>query len=85
VYGEASNFDSFAVLDMSTGIGLGVMVNHLFLTGHSGFAGEMGHIPIVPNGRKCHCGRRGCLETVSSITVIQQHPVWQCPLPICTV
>ena len=32
----------------------------------SGFAGEMGHIPIVPNGRKCHCGRRGCLETVAS-------------------
>jgi N-acetylglucosamine repressor len=66
VYGEASNLDSFAVLDMCTGIGLGVMVNHLFLTGHSGFAGEMGHIPIVPNGRKCHCGRRGCLETVAS-------------------
>ena len=35
-------------------------------TGHSGFAGEMGHIPIVPNGRQCHCGRRGCLETVAS-------------------
>ena len=50
VYGEASNLDSFAVLDMSTGIGLGVMVNNMFLTGHSGFAGEMGHIPIVPNG-----------------------------------
>jgi N-acetylglucosamine repressor len=66
VYGEASNLDSFAVLDMCTGIGLGVMANHIFLTGHSGFAGEMGHVPIVPNGRKCHCGRRGCLETVAS-------------------
>ncbi len=66
VYGEASNLDSFAVLDMSTGIGLGVMANHVFLTGHSGFAGEMGHIPMVPAGRKCHCGRRGCLETVAS-------------------
>jgi N-acetylglucosamine repressor len=51
---------------MCTGIGLGVMVNNIFLTGHSGFAGEMGHIPIVPGGRKCHCGRRGCLETVAS-------------------
>jgi predicted NBD/HSP70 family sugar kinase len=66
VYGQASNLDSFAVFETCTGIGLGVMVNHLFLTGHSGFAGEMGHIPIVPNGRKCHCGRRGCLETVAS-------------------
>jgi N-acetylglucosamine repressor len=66
VYGEARNLDTFAVLDMCTGIGLGVMVNNIFLTGHSGFAGEMGHIPIVPGGRKCHCGRRGCLETVAS-------------------
>lgn len=66
VYGEASSLDSFAVLDMCTGIGLGVMMNHVFLTGHRGFAGEMGHIPMVPNGRKCHCGRRGCLETVAS-------------------
>ena len=66
VYGEASDLDSFAVFDMSAGIGLGVMVNHLFLTGHSGFAGEMGHIPFAPNGRQCHCGRRGCLETVAS-------------------
>ena len=66
VYGEARNLDSFAVLDMCTGIGMGVMINHMFLTGHSGFAGEMGHIPIVPNGRKCRCGRRGCLETVAS-------------------
>jgi predicted NBD/HSP70 family sugar kinase len=30
----------------------------------------MGHIPIVPNGRKCHCGRRGCLETVASEWVL---------------
>ena len=66
VYGEANNFDTFAVLDMSTGIGMGVMVNDMFLTGHSGFAGEMGHVPIIMNGEKCHCGRRGCLETVAS-------------------
>jgi N-acetylglucosamine repressor len=66
VYGQANNLDTFAVLDMSTGIGLGVMINNQFLTGHSGFAGEMGHIPIVPNGGPCRCGRRGCLETVAS-------------------
>jgi N-acetylglucosamine repressor len=70
VYGEARNLDSFAVLDMCTGIGLGVMVNNIFLTGHSGFAGEMGHIPIAPNGRTCRCGRRGCLETVASEWVL---------------
>jgi predicted NBD/HSP70 family sugar kinase len=66
VYGEASELDSFVVLDMCTGIGMGAMVNGLFLTGHSGFAGEMGHIPLVANGEICRCGRRGCLETVAS-------------------
>jgi N-acetylglucosamine repressor len=66
VYGQATNFDTFAVLDMSTGIGLGVMINNVFLTGHSGFAGEMGHIPVAAGGDLCRCGRRGCLETVAS-------------------
>jgi predicted NBD/HSP70 family sugar kinase len=66
VYGEASELDSFVVLDMCTGIGMGVMVNNVFLTGHSGYAGEMGHIPVVANGSLCRCGRRGCLETVAS-------------------
>jgi predicted NBD/HSP70 family sugar kinase len=66
VYGQANDLDSFAVLDMCTGIGMGVMVNGLFLTGHNGFAGEMGHVPMVPNGSECRCGRRGCLETVAS-------------------
>jgi predicted NBD/HSP70 family sugar kinase len=66
VYGDASELDSFVVLDMCTGIGIGAMVNGTFLTGHNGFAGEMGHIPMVANGSLCRCGRRGCLETVAS-------------------
>jgi N-acetylglucosamine repressor len=70
VYGQASNLESFAVLDMCTGIGMGVMINNMFLTGHSGYAGEMGHVPVVANGSKCRCGRRGCLETVASEWVL---------------
>jgi predicted NBD/HSP70 family sugar kinase len=66
VYGQANDLDSFVVLDMCTGIGMGVMINGTFLTGHNGFAGEMGHIPVVTNGSLCRCGRRGCLETVAS-------------------
>ena len=42
------------------------MVDGNFLTGNSGFAGELGHIPIVPEGDICHCGKKGCLETVAS-------------------
>jgi predicted NBD/HSP70 family sugar kinase len=66
VYGAAHDLETFVVIDMCTGIGMGVMSHGALLTGHSGFAGELGHIPIVPTGALCCCGRRGCLETVAS-------------------
>ncbi len=55
-----------AMLDHSEGIGLGLTVNNQFLTGNNGFAGELGHISMVSDGEICHCGKRGCLETVAS-------------------
>lgn len=64
-----SNGDSVtnvAMLDHSEGIGLGMTVNNQFLTGNNGFAGELGHISIVTDGPVCHCGKKGCLETVAS-------------------
>jgi N-acetylglucosamine repressor len=45
---------------------MGVMVNGRFLAGQNGFAGEIGHSTVVSNGLQCHCGNRGCLETVAS-------------------
>jgi predicted NBD/HSP70 family sugar kinase len=66
-YGSARGVDDFAVLDVSTGIGLGIMHGGRLLRGHSGLAGEIGHITAVPaDGRKCGCGNTGCLETVAS-------------------
>lgn len=64
-YGMARGLDDFAMLDVSTGVGLGVMSGGRLLTGHSGLAGEIGHITVVENGRPCGCGNRGCLETVA--------------------
>lgn len=49
-------------LTMSTGVGGGVISGGRLVQGANGFAGELGHIPIVRNGRRCHCGLRGCLE-----------------------
>ena len=66
-YGLARGLDDFAMLDVGTGVGLGVMSGGRLLTGHSGMAGEIGHLTAVAEGgRLCGCGNRGCLETVAS-------------------
>ncbi len=65
-YGAARGIDDFAVLDIETGVGLGVMSGGRLLTGHNGLAGEIGHITVELEGRTCGCGNRGCLETVAS-------------------
>jgi len=54
------------VLDAATGLGLGVMSGGRLLAGHSGMAGEVGHITVVPDGVRCGCGNRGCLETLAT-------------------
>ena len=55
-----------ALLDAATGLGLGVMSGGRLLAGHSGMAGEVGHITVVPDGVRCGCGNRGCLETLAT-------------------
>ena len=63
-YGQATDLDDFAVLDIGVGVGLGVMSGGRLLTGHSGLAGEIGHITVVAEGgHSCGCGNTGCLET----------------------
>ncbi len=51
---------------VSSGIGVGMLFNGRVYTGDRGHAGELGHIPAVPGGLLCRCGRRGCLEAYSS-------------------
>ena len=46
------------------GVGGGLVVDGQRVTGHRGFAGEIGHIPVDPQGVPCACGSYGCLETV---------------------
>lgn len=68
--GLARGIDDFAMLDASTGIGLGVLIEGRLLKGRSGFAGEIGHLPMVTDGILCGCGRVGCLETIASDTAL---------------
>ncbi len=64
-YGNARGLDNFAMLDATSGVGLGVMSGGQLLTGNRGLAGEIGHITVLVDGRECGCGNRGCLETVA--------------------
>ncbi len=68
-YGEnddTRSLDNFAMMDVGTGLGLGIVSGGRVLTGHGGLAGEIGHIPREADGHLCGCGKLGCLETLAS-------------------
>jgi glucokinase len=71
MFGKAKKMDDFILITLGTGLGSGLFVNGKIVHGHSGFAGEMGHINAVPGGRLCGCGKHGCLETYVSATGIR--------------
>jgi glucokinase len=72
VYGGAKNMRDFIVITLGTGLGSGIVANGHLIYGHDGFAGELGHITVYPDGRSCGCGRKGCLETYVSATGIKR-------------
>ncbi|HEX8072135.1 MAG TPA: ROK family protein [Pyrinomonadaceae bacterium] len=53
-------------ITIGTGIGGALVLDGRLWHGASGFAGEIGHITILPDGEQCNCGNYGCLETVAS-------------------
>jgi glucokinase len=60
----------FIVITLGTGVGSGIISNGTLLYGANGFAGELGHTVVDPDGRLCGCGKHGCLETYASATGI---------------
>ena len=72
VYGVAKGMKDFMMVTLGTGLGSGFVANGELIYGHDGFAGELGHTIIEPNGRPCGCGRKGCLETYASATGMEQ-------------
>jgi N-acetylglucosamine repressor len=69
-YGAARGVADFAMLDISSGLGLGVIHHGQVLSGHNGLAGELGHLTVELNGKRCGCGNHGCLETVATDTAL---------------
>lgn len=66
--GRAKN--NLLLLTLGTGIGGGLVLEGSLYHGSSGFAGEIGHIPLQPGGPVCSCGRKGCLEAFASGTAL---------------
>ena len=67
-YGAARGLKDFIMITLGTGVGSGIVINGQLVYGHDGFAGELGHVIVNPEGRVCGCGRKGCLETYCSAT-----------------
>jgi glucokinase len=63
VFGSAHGMNDFVVLNIGLGLGSCIFASGHVHLGALGFAGEVGHACVVPNGRQCGCGRKGCLET----------------------
>jgi glucokinase len=68
IFGGAKKMKDFIVLTLGTGLGSGIVIDGKMVYGHTGFAGELGHMTVVPGGRECGCGRKGCFETYASAT-----------------
>lgn len=67
-FGAARLMKDFIVITLGTGLGSGIVVNGKLVYGAGGFAGELGHTVVDPAGRRCACGKQGCLETYVSAT-----------------
>jgi glucokinase len=67
-FGGARNMEDFLVITLGTGLGSGIVANGELLYGAGGFAGELGHTVVEPQGRQCGCGKKGCLEAYVSAT-----------------
>ena len=59
-------------VNVSWGLGLGIIIDGKIYTGKSGFAGEFGHTPVFDNEVICHCGKKGCLETEASSSAVHR-------------
>ena len=65
-YGSAHGMRDFILVSLGSGMGSCICCNGVAHLGSNGFAGEIGHTCVNPNGRECGCGKRGCLETYTA-------------------
>jgi len=69
-FGAGRDVKHMAMLTIGTGVGGAIVVDGQLLRGGFGIAGELGHVRLVPDGRLCGCGQKGCLEQYGSGTAL---------------
>src|SRR5258706_5872526 len=70
--GAGRDQDDLCMFTLGTGVGGGLIINGEIWHGMTGMAGELGHTTIEPDGPRCGCGNRGCLEQLASATAIMR-------------
>jgi glucokinase len=69
-FGAGRQESRLVCVTLGTGIGGGIVLDGVVQRGRWGMAGEFGHMVVVPDGRRCECGNRGCLEQYASGNVL---------------
>ena len=69
-FGAGKGCRHLVYYNIGTGIGAGIIIDREIYRGANGNAGELGHVPVLPDGPLCDCGNRGCLEALCSGTAI---------------
>jgi glucokinase len=83
--GAARGRQNYLAMVVSTGVGGGIVLEGRLLEGAAGNAGHIGHLVVEPDGRRCACGGRGCLEAEASglaIAAVTGGPTEQAPGPV---
>lgn len=85
-YGEyiatGKNLKSFLFMTLGTGVGGGIIIDGEIYRGFNGAGAEIGHTSIVFGGKKCTCGKHGCLEMYASVTALEEQTremMQECP------
>ena len=72
MYGAAKGMRDFIMITLGTGVGSGIVANGQLIYGHDGFAGELGHTIVIPDGRMHQgTGKKGSLESYASATGVK--------------
>jgi N-acetylglucosamine repressor len=80
VYGSGRGLPDLIYLNLSVGIGAGIIIRHEVYNGTQGYAGEVGHLALFPEtGPQCLCGRRGCFEAFCGVRAVLERIKTEAP------